>query len=120
MKHAPLIDTLEEKHGSLQTYVLGFIMSILLTLAAYYLVVGHFLTDWVLDYAIVSLSVVQILVQLLFFLHLGNEPKPYWNLLVFLFMVLVVAIIVIGSLWIMYELDYRTMASMRSVEFKPS
>ena len=116
MKHEPLIDTLEEKHGSLQTYVLGFILSILLTFAAYYLVVGHFLTGWVLDYAIVSLTVVQILVQLLFFLHLGNEPKPYWNLLVFSFMVLVVAIIVLGSLWIMYDLDYRTMASMKSLE----
>lgn len=118
MKHDPLIDTLEEKHGSLQTYILGFILSILLTLAAYYLVAGHFLTEWVLDYAVVSLTVVQVLVQLIFFLHLGNEPKPYWNLLVFLFMVLVVAIIVLGSLWIMYDLDYRTMAEMKSLDVR--
>lgn len=118
MKYDPLIDTLEEKHGSLQTYVLGFILSILLTLAAYHLVSGKFLTDWVLDYAVVSLTVVQILVQLLFFLHLGNEPKPYWNLLVFLFMLLVVAIIVLGSLWIMFDLDARTMAEMKSMQMK--
>lgn len=99
----------EMKHGSLQTYVLGFILSIILTMTAYFIVAEHFLTSWVLDYAIVSLSVVQVLVQLIFFLHLGSEPKPYWNLSVFLFMALVVVIIVGGSLWIMHNLDYNTM-----------
>jgi heme/copper-type cytochrome/quinol oxidase subunit 4 len=41
------------------------------------------------------------------FLHLGNEAKPRLKLLVFGFMALVVMILVFGSLWIMYSLNYR-------------
>ena len=49
----------------------------------------------------------QFFTQLLFFLHLGRETKPRWKLLVFLFMTMIVAILVFGSLWIMYNLNYH-------------
>jgi cytochrome o ubiquinol oxidase operon protein cyoD len=42
-----------------------------------------------------------------FFLHLGRESKPRWNLNALLFAVLVVVIIVFGSLWIMHNLNYH-------------
>lgn len=89
--------------------MIGFALSVVLTLGAYFLVVEHIFSGNALDFVLAGLCLTQVLVQLLFFLHLGNEPKPYWNLLVFLFMVLVVAILVLGSLWIMHNLDYRTM-----------
>lgn len=99
-------------HGSLKSYVIGFFWSIILTLIAYTLVVEQIFTDWTLVFAIVALSIVQVIVQLLYFLHLGDEPKPYWNLIVFLFMTLVVVILIGGSLWIMYNLNYRMMPQM--------
>jgi len=49
---------------------------------------------------------------LIFFLHLGIESKPRWNLLVFYFMVVVLAILLYGSFWIMSNLDYRMMGKM--------
>jgi cytochrome o ubiquinol oxidase subunit IV len=55
---------------------------------------------------LVTLAILQLVVQLMLFLHLGDEPKPRWNLLAFLFAVLVVAIVVGGTLWIMYELSH--------------
>jgi cytochrome o ubiquinol oxidase operon protein cyoD len=58
---------------------------------------------------IVGLAVVQLLVQLIFFLHLGKESKPRLNLTIFAFMLLVVGIVAIGSLWIMHNLDYNMM-----------
>lgn len=102
----------EEPYGTYRSYIIGFILSIILTLAAYFLVTEHVFTGEILDFAIIILSVVQVVVQLLFFLHLGQESKPYWNLLAFFFMVLVVVILVFGSLWIMHNLDYRNMPSM--------
>lgn len=105
-------ESIEESSADYTTYALGFILSLLLTLTAFFIVRRHFLTGWVMDYAVVSLGTIQVLVQLLFFLHLGNEPRPYWNLQLFLFMVLTVGILVGGSLWIMNELDYRTMGKM--------
>lgn len=61
--------------------------------------------------AITILAVAQLLVQLVFFLHMGKESKPRWNAIVFSFMLLVVGIIVIGSIWVMNNLHYNMMPS---------
>lgn len=97
------------QHGSYLSYTIGFILSIALTLAAYFLVVEKILTGTQLMLAIVSLAVVQLLVQLVFFLHLGRESSPRWNQMVFWFAAGVVLIVVIGSIWIMENLDYNMM-----------
>lgn len=105
-------DTYERTQGSYRSYIIGFILSIVLTLLAYFLVVGHHFTGFTLVLILIGLSVLQVLVQLRFFLHLGEESKPYWNILTFLFTVLVIGILVLGTLWIMYELNYRMMPAM--------
>ncbi len=101
--------------GSVFSYVIGFISSIALTLIAYYLVVNHILQGWQLIGAIIGLAVIQLLVQLFCFLHLGRESKPRWNLFVLLFAALIVLIVVIGSLWIMNNLNYRMMSSPTAI-----
>lgn len=98
--------------GSLQSYTIGFLASIVLTLSAYVVVTQSAVT---LSYrflviAIIGLAVTQLLVQLQFFIHLGHESKPHWNKLMFLFMLLILLIVVIGSLWIMSNLHYNTMS----------
>jgi len=101
------IGTNTPQHGGLLAYSSGFVISIFLTLLAFYLVQREVYEGWTLAIAISVLAVGQLLVQLLFFLHLGRENKPRWNLITFLFMLLVVLIVVIGSLWIMKNLDYH-------------
>lgn len=101
-----------EPLGSYKVYSIGFILSLLLTFGSYFLVSEKMAGEGGLLISLVLLAVVQAVVQLLFFLHLATEPKPNWNLIVFLFMALVLVIIVIGSLWIMYHLDTRTMPPM--------
>lgn len=105
-----MFDKQQERDKATQKlYILGFVASILLTFIAYFTVVGHLLTRLALVVAVVTLGVVQALVQFVCFLHLGREAKPRWNLIVFLFMVLIGVVLVFGSLWIMYNLDYRMM-----------
>lgn len=94
---------------TLWSYMLGFVFSLLLTLAAYVSVVNHESVGTLTVGIIVGLAAVQLMVQLLFFMHLGRESRPRFNLVVFLFMVLVVGIVVGGSLWIMHHLDYNMM-----------
>ena len=96
-----------EFRGTLTSYIIGFIFSILFTLAAYFLVVNQSLSGGLLIAAILGLAIIQLFVQLLYFLHMGKEPKPYWNLTVFISFVGIILIIVIGSLWIMYHLNYH-------------
>lgn len=88
---------------------IGFVLALSLTVFAYLIVVNHWLqTVWTLV-AIVILAVLQLVVQLVFFLHLGREKKPRWNLSAFFFMLIFLFIVVAGSVWIMYNLNYNMM-----------
>jgi cytochrome o ubiquinol oxidase operon protein cyoD len=57
-------------------------------------------------------ALIQAIVQLRYFLHLGQEAKPRYESLVFYFMAVVLIIITIGSLWIMSDLNARVMSDM--------
>ncbi len=97
------------------SYFSGFMWSLLLTLAAFALVKLQLDTDGSAYSAttvigiLAVLAVVQLVVQLVFFFHLGREAKPRLNTVSFLFMLMVVGIIGFGSLWIMYNLNYNMM-----------
>ncbi len=94
-------------NGTHATYMIGFILSVVLTLVAYFFVTHHSFSRDMLIVVIMGLAFVQFIVQLFFFLHLGSDTRPRWKLYVLLFMLVVVGIIVIGSLWIMNHLDYH-------------
>lgn len=90
---------------TLRAYVTGYLASLLLTFAAYMLVRHHtFGRDAVIG-TIAALALAQFAVQLRYFLHLGYEMCPRWKVLVFWLMIMVVAILVFGSLWIMNNLN---------------
>lgn len=109
--------TSEQAPGSVKNYVIGFVLSVSLTLLAYFLVQDHVSSNHsthahnTLLLAVMGLAGLQLIVQLVYFLHLGHESKPRWNLALFGFMTLMVLIIVIGSLWIMDNLNYNMMNS---------
>lgn len=97
------------------TYIVGFGLSLVLTIGAYsltriHLNSGHTVpTDQVLLYLLSILAVSQLFVQLVFFLHLNQEEKPRMKILLALFATLVVLVIVIGSIWIMSNLNNHGM-----------
>lgn len=102
----------KEWHGTLKSYVIGFIASILLTIASFSLVITKLLKGQSLVYTLIGLAIVQAIIQLRFFLHVGQEAKPRWETLVFYFMVMVLLIVAIGSLWIIWDLNNRMMTDM--------
>ncbi len=102
----------KEWHGTLKSYMIGFLGSILLTAISFFLVLSRLFSDQNLIYAVVALALIQGIGQLIFFLHMGQEAKPRWETLVFCFMVVVLLIIAIGSLWIMNDLNERMMPDM--------
>lgn len=102
---------IDQRHGwniSFKPPLLGFVFSLLLTVAAYQLATQYEVTSTI-AFVIFGLCVVQGLLQLIFFMFLGLSTKPHWNLITFLFMVLIVIIIVGGSIWIMNNLNYNMM-----------
>lgn len=93
--------------GSLFSYITGYVFSLELTIVAYVLVVRHAFHNRTLVAVISGLALAQFVVQLLFFLHLGREARPKWKLFVFWLMMVIVVIVVGGSLWVMYNLNYH-------------
>src|SRR5436309_123160 len=102
-----------EAHGSLMSYTVGFILSLLVTMVAYIFVYRHvnsgheLFSHENLKLVILLLAVTQLFVQLYFFLHMGRESKPRYNLILLSFAAMVVLIVVVGSLWIMSHLNYH-------------
>jgi cytochrome o ubiquinol oxidase operon protein cyoD len=100
--------------GTLKSYIAGFVSSIVLTLVAYvavadpqYLHVGSMAVLTI----ILALAVLQLVVQMLFFLHVAAQPGRRWKLTIFFATLGLVIIITLGSLWIMNHLNYNMMAS---------
>jgi len=94
---------------TLKHYIIGFIASLALTLVAYTLVVAGSATGLTLLLLLAGLAVIQMIVQLNYFLHLGAEARPRYRLASFVFMALILLIIVAGSVWIMHHLDTNMM-----------
>lgn len=107
-----LEETQKAWHGNLRSYLIGFLTSLLLTVTSFALVAFKLLSGTVLGYVLSILAMTQAIVQLRFFLHVGQEAKPKWESVIFAFMALVLLIIILGSLWIMSDLDQRMMPSM--------
>lgn len=108
-----LKETQREWHGSLKSYVLGFLASFILTAISFSLVITSPLPENLLVYSLIGLAVVQAIVQLFFFLHIGQEEaKPRWESLAFCFTVIILLAIVVGSLWVMHDLNDRMMPDM--------
>ena len=98
------------KKLSLWPYITGFVLAVLLTFSAYEVVVNHYMSGISLMVVIVVLAIAQLVVQLIFFLHVGRGKEGRWNFVAFLFTLLILVILVAGSLWIMYNLNYNMMS----------
>ena len=99
-----------ESHGSFGSYTAGFILSVLLTAAAFGLIMTGSLTGHNALLAIAGLAFVQIVVHLVFFLHMNTSSAQRWNVMAFGFTVLTAVILIVGSLWIMHNVSMNMMS----------
>ena len=96
-------------HGSVKSYTIGFILSIILTVIPYFVVVNHMLPVEGIAITVLVLAVGQLFIQLVFFLHLSRSSEQRWNLITFLFTALILFILVMATIWIMWNLNYNMM-----------
>ncbi|MEM5404479.1 MULTISPECIES: cytochrome o ubiquinol oxidase subunit IV [Paraburkholderia] len=100
----------EESHGSVGSYLVGFVLAVVLTAASFWLVLhGGFSRETAL-LGLAVLAVVQILVHLVFFLHMNTSSGQRWNVTAFGFTVLTVLIVVVGTLWVMHNVSMNMMS----------
>ena len=97
-------------------YLVGFVSALVLSAAAFWLVTSQIVDGAWLIAVLIGLAVLQLVVQLVFFLHVGSESRPRWNLTALLFMLIMLVVIVAGSLWIMNNLNYNMMMTPEQME----
>jgi len=105
-EHKPMIP-----EGNLTSYITGFVLSVVLTLGSYFLVtsIGVNWSHQVLIGVVLTLALIQLFVQLVFFLHLLHESKPRWNLMFLIAFFSTVFLVVVASIWIMQHLNHNMM-----------
>jgi len=108
MSQAPSNST-GASRGSLTSYLTGFVLSFILTAIPFALVMNGTWSVPATLAAICSAGLVQILVHLHYFLHLDTSSAARWNLLALMFTLLILALFIGGTLWIMSTLNYRMM-----------
>ncbi len=96
--------------GTLRGYLIGFALSVVLTAIPFWLVMGDVLGDaQATALTIMGFAVVQIVVHMVYFLHMNARSEGGWTLLALIFTLVIVAIALSGSLWVMYHLDTNMM-----------
>ncbi|TPN57288.1 MULTISPECIES: cytochrome o ubiquinol oxidase subunit IV [unclassified Mesorhizobium] len=103
--------TEHEVAGGLLGYLIGYGLAILLTIASFLAAQTDLIYQPAVISALVVLAVAQMGVHLVFFLHLTTGPDNTNNILALAFGVLIVALVVLGSVWIMAHLN-ENMAAM--------
>jgi len=114
-------------HGSgavlftLRGYVTGFAAAVILTAIPFWLVMGRtFGSSSITAAVILAFAAVQIVVHMVYFLHMSPKSEGGWNLLALLFTVMLVVIALSGSLWVMYHLNHNMMPeSMQNMHNMP-
>lgn len=100
----------EAAHGTFGSYVTGFILSVVLTAIPFWLVMGNVLDSKALTATIImALAVVQIVVHMIYFLHMNSKSEGGWTMLALIFTIIIVVIALSGSLWVMHHLNTNMM-----------
>ena len=93
-------------------YTYAYAIAAALTFIAYSLVTGQLLEGRWLAGALLVAAAAQSYIQSRYFLHLDDDKeKPKWRLASYLFTWFTLLIIVVGSLWVMNNLNYNMMMS---------
>lgn len=94
---------------SVSTYLTGFALAVLLTAIPFAVVWGGLVTGPEVYAIIAAAALLQVVVHLVFFLHLNLKSTPAENLFFLGFAAVLIVIMVGGSLWIMTDLHHRMM-----------
>lgn len=108
-------------HSSLRGYMVGFVLSVILTAIPFWLVMAGVITHRPTAVLVLgAFAVAQILVHMVCFLHMNGKVEGGWTLLSTLFTAVFVAIAIAGTLWVMFHMNANMMPAHGSHADHPS
>ena len=97
-------------HSTFSGYMLGFVLSVMLTAIPFWLVMsGTLPSKQITALVIMAFAVVQIVVHMIYFLHMSPKSENGWSMMALIFTIVMVVIALSGSLWVMNHLNSNMM-----------
>jgi cytochrome o ubiquinol oxidase operon protein cyoD len=97
-------------HSTFKGYMTGFVLAVVLTAIPFWIVMtGVFPSSQTTALVILGFAAVQIVVHMIYFLHMNTKAQGGWTLLALIFTLVLVVITLAGTLWVMYHLDANMM-----------
>ncbi|MPQ56099.1 cytochrome o ubiquinol oxidase subunit IV [Duganella sp. FT27W] len=97
----------------MKEYAIGFVLSVILTAIPFWLVMAKvFDKSSTTAFVILGFAAVQVVVHMIYFLHMNGKNEGGWTLLSTLFTLILLIIVMAGSIWVMYHMNINMMPSM--------
>jgi cytochrome o ubiquinol oxidase operon protein cyoD len=91
----------------------GFVLSVILTAIPFALVMGNVFNNSVTTAVVIlAFGAVQIVVHMVYFLHMNSKSEGGWTMLALMFTLILVVITLVGSIWVMFHLNSNMMPGM--------
>jgi cytochrome o ubiquinol oxidase subunit IV len=119
-EHHNAHDDASSHHGSFKDYLTGFVLAAVLTAIPFWIVIYNVFRDPKVGAVVILIfAFVQIVVHMVYFLHMNSKSEGGWTVLALIFTSVLVVITLTGSLWVMSHLASNMMpmppAQMRSM-----
>ena len=97
-------------HSTFSGYMIGFFLSIILTAIPFAVVMGDVFDNSNTTVAVIAFfAVVQIIVHMVYFLHMNGKIEGGWTLMSTIFTIVFVAVTLAGTLWVMFHMNANMM-----------
>jgi cytochrome o ubiquinol oxidase operon protein cyoD len=96
-------------HATYKGYVIGFLLSVVLTAIPFWLVMAKVLPSTVTSVIILAFAAVQMVVHIVYFLHLDRKSQGGWNMLALVFTAIILFILLSGTIWVMLHMNENMM-----------
>ena len=110
--------TENEGSGSFWTYTAGLAFALLLTAGSFIVAQTGLLWSPGVPAGLAVLAIAQMGVHLVFFLHIGTDSEGTNNVLALAFGVLIVALVLAGSLWIIGHLNANMLTPAQMLDMQ--
>ena len=108
---ATLTETEQGQRAGVLVYTIGLALAVILTATSFWVANTSVLWGPGIHLGLAVLAIAQMGVHLVFFLHITTAPDNTNNVLALAFGVLIVFLVMVGSLWIMADLNHNLMPS---------
>lgn len=104
-------------HVNARDYLTGFVLSVILTAIPFWLVMGKVLPSPVVTTLVILVfAMIQVVVHMVYFLHMNAKSEGGWNLIALIFTAVLLVIVLAGTLWVMHNMNANMMPAMHDMQ----